>query len=170
MKNWTFEGKEITDEFCIPEGAFGFVYLVSNNVNGMLYVGKKQIQSVRKLPPLKGYKRKRTVIKESKWRDYWSSSDDIKEYLTEFGKDNFSREILYFCFSKASLTFHETKEQFNRNVLYSVNESGEFTYYNKNISGAYYRNKNIMNELGLLSIRPGDLYSTSKTPHITGLA
>jgi hypothetical protein len=40
------------------------------------------------------------------------------------GKDNFTREILYWCTSKAELSYLEAREQFNRHVL----ETDE--YYN----------------------------------------
>lgn len=38
MKGWKYKGKAIKT---IPEGAYGFVYEITNKVNGMKYIGKK---------------------------------------------------------------------------------------------------------------------------------
>ena len=48
------EGLEGTDE--LP---YGFIYEITNITNSRKYIGKKQCQSVRKRPPLKGKKNKR---------------------------------------------------------------------------------------------------------------
>ena len=40
---------------------FGFVYLITNTVDGKKYIGKKQIEKKTKRPPLKGKKRKRII-------------------------------------------------------------------------------------------------------------
>ena len=95
----------------------GFVYLITDKSNGMKYVGKKLLKSVRKLPPLKGYKRRRTVIKESDWKTYYGSSDAVKEMLEEKGADNFHREILTLCMKKGELCYLEAKYQFEHDVL-----------------------------------------------------
>jgi len=60
---WYYEGEEFTSEMI--EDYVGFVYLITDLTNGKKYVGKKLFVSKRKLPPLKGKTRKRTVIKES---------------------------------------------------------------------------------------------------------
>ena len=78
---WYYKGEEFTSDM-IGE-YIGFVYLITDKSNGMKYVGKKLLKSVRKLPPLKGYKRRRTVIKESDWKTYYGSSDAVKEMLEE---------------------------------------------------------------------------------------
>ena len=41
--------------------------MITNKDTNEFYIGKKSLYSHRTLPPLKGYKRKRKVIKESKW-------------------------------------------------------------------------------------------------------
>ena len=35
---WTYQGETIDE---LPEGCEAFVYLITNKVNGMMYVGKK---------------------------------------------------------------------------------------------------------------------------------
>jgi len=87
---------------------------VSNNKK---YVGKKTLVSKRKLPPLKGKKRRRTKIVESKWQDYFGSSDEVNSILEEHGRDIFKREILHLCKSKSEMSYLELKEQMEREVL-----------------------------------------------------
>ena len=112
--NWTYKGKEITE---IPEGIEGFVYLITNLTNNRKYVGKKLARFKTTKPPLKGKKNKRRGYKESDWREYWGSSDRLNEDVKTLGEDKFSREILYFCRSRAEMSYIEAREQFDRRVL-----------------------------------------------------
>lgn len=112
--HWMYKG-EIVNE--IPVGYIGFVYLITNLSNNRKYVGKKLAQFKKSRPPLKGKKLKRKYTVESDWKDYWSSSDNLKADVETLGKEQFSREILYWCTSKAELSYLEAKEQFDRRVL-----------------------------------------------------
>jgi hypothetical protein len=56
---------------------YGFIYEITNLTNNRKYIGKKQCQSVRKRPPLKGKKNKRHQIVETDWRTYTSSSNEL---------------------------------------------------------------------------------------------
>lgn len=114
---WYYEGEEFTSEMI--EDYVGFVYLITDLTNGKKYVGKKLFVSKRKLPPLKGKTRKRTVIKESDWKDYFGSSDEVKSLVESNGRDSFRREILHLCNSKGEMSYLEAKEQFDREVLLS---------------------------------------------------
>lgn len=128
MNQWKLDNKEVTPEDyerLTAEGYIGFVYLITNTQNGMKYIGKKLWQTTRKLPPLKGKKRRRTKIVETDWRDYYGSSDNVKQTLAESGPDIFTREILILCKSKGELSYLEAKEQFDRGVLLKPEE-----YYN----------------------------------------
>ena len=64
---------------------------------------------------------------DSDWADYFGSSIELNKDVESLGKENFRREILYFCQSKAECSYIEAREQFSRRVL----ESTE--YYNNNI-------------------------------------
>jgi hypothetical protein len=119
--NWTYNGKEVTE---IAEEYEGFVYLITNLTNNKKYVGKKLARFKTTKPPLKGKKNKRRGYKESDWREYWGSSDRLNEDVKALGEQNFSREILYFCKSRAEMSYIEAREQFDRRVL----ETDE--YYN----------------------------------------
>jgi len=111
---WTYQGKPVDS---IPEGVIGFVYLITNLTNDKKYIGKKLTQFKKTRPPLKGKTRKRRTTAESDWRDYWGSSDYLNEDVNVLGTDKFTREILYYCTSKAELSYLEAKEQFDREVL-----------------------------------------------------
>ena len=112
---WYYNGEEFTSEMI--EDNVGFVYIITNVSNNKKYVGKKTLVSKRKLPPLKGKKRRRTKIVESKWQDYFGSSDEVNSILEEHGRDIFKREILHLCKSKSEMSYLELKEQMNREVL-----------------------------------------------------
>jgi hypothetical protein len=112
---WYYNGEEFTSEMI--EDNVGFVYIITNVSNNRKYVGKKTLVSKRKLPPLKGKKRRRTKIVESKWQDYFGSSDEVNAILEEHGRDIFKREILHLCKSKSEMSYLELKEQMDREVL-----------------------------------------------------
>ena len=131
---WTYEGKPIESMEDMPEGTFGFIYEVTHNPTGKKYVGKKQLMMNRTLPPLKGQKRKRKVVKEGDWKTYYGSQSDIKSLLKEGSALDFSRKILNFVPSKKLLTYYETKYLFERGVLEKPDE-----YLNDNILGKFYR-------------------------------
>lgn len=119
---WLYEGKEFKD----PGDWVGFVYLITDLSNGKMYVGKKNFWSTRKLPPLKGQKRRRTKKSESDWMDYYGSNDEVKLLVESQGSDNFKREILHLCNSKGAMSYLEAKEQFDRQVLLKDEYYNEF--------------------------------------------
>ena len=118
---WLFEDKEVHE---LPAGCEAFVYLITNNTNGMKYVGKKLAKFKVTKQPLKGKKNKRRSTKESDWQEYWGSSDRLKADVELLGAENFTRVILYFCPSRGIASYLEAREQFERRVLETDN------YYN----------------------------------------
>lgn len=118
---WFYQDSAIEE---IPEGHIGFVYIITNLKTGQKYIGKKLTQFKKTRPPLKGRRLKRRSVVESDWRDYWGSSDRLQADVADLGAENFRRDILYLCKSKAEMSYLEAREQFERRVL----ESDE--YYN----------------------------------------
>ena len=116
---WTWRGEPFTD----PTGWHGFVYLITNLVDGRRYVGRKYLW--RRIAPLKGKKRRRTV--QSDWRDYYGSSDTLKADVERLGKHSFSRQILSLHKTAGATNYTEVREQFVRDVL------NDPTYYNETI-------------------------------------
>lgn len=132
--NWLHEGKEVVELADFPEGAFGFVYRVTNLINGKEYIGRKQIMSNRTLSPLKGTKKKRKVQKESDWKTYYGSHTEIKQLIKEGNQDKFRREIIQFAYSPKHLTYLETSYLFRCAVLEHPD-----LFYNDNILGKFFR-------------------------------
>ena len=127
---WTFQNQTVEQ---LPEDCVGFVYLITNTTNGRMYIGKKLAKfskTTQRTVKLKnGNKRKkkiRTKI-DSDWRDYYGSSPELSKDVEQIGKNNFKREILYYCKSKAECSYIEAREQFSRRVLESAD------YYNGHI-------------------------------------
>ena len=139
---WYYNGNTVTE---LPEDAVGFVYLITNTTNGKMYVGKKLAKFAKttyKVVKLKNGTKKRKKIKskiDSDWQQYYGSSPNLTEDINRLGNDNFHREILYYCKSKAECSYIEAREQFSRRVL----ESDD--YYNGHIQvrvhGSHIKNK-----------------------------
>jgi hypothetical protein len=92
--------------------SFGFVYLIKGLDD--YYIGKKQITTKKKLPPLKGKTRNRRVIKEMpKWRSYTGSSESLNAIID----GQYSFHILYIGISKSELSYVEGKLQFDSNCI-----------------------------------------------------
>ena len=98
----------------VPEEAYGYVYLITNTETGRKYIGKKLFW-FRKTKQVKGKKKRFKV--ESDWRDYWSSSDEVKKDVENLGADKFTREILHICPNKGLCNYLEAREQMDRRVL-----------------------------------------------------
>jgi len=127
---WTYQNIEVTE---LPEDCVGFVYLITNTITGRKYIGKKLAKfskTTYKTVKLKNGTKKKKKIRskiDSDWQEYYGSSPNLTADINTIGKENFTREILYYCKSKAETSYIEAREQFDRKVL----ESDE--YYNGHI-------------------------------------
>ena len=128
---WHFQGNEVTE---LPEDCVGFVYMITNNVSGRKYIGKKLAKfskTTYKTVKLKNGNKKKKKIRskiDSDWREYYGSNDQLLKDVESQGTENFTREILYYCRSKAECSYIEAREQFTHRVLESTD------YYNGQIS------------------------------------
>jgi hypothetical protein len=128
---WYYQGTPIET---LPEDCVGFVYLIKNNVSGRKYIGKKLAKfsktSTKTVKLKNGTKKKKKIRSkvDSDWREYYGSNDQLNKDVEALGADNFTREILYFCKSKAECSYVEAREQFTHKVLESTD------YYNGQIS------------------------------------
>ena len=116
---WTYLGKSFESED-INE-YYGFIYRITNTVNGHDYVGRKYFKTIKKRPPLKGKKNKRRETVETDWKDYWGSSARLVEDMTKLGKDKFTREIIHLCKSRGETNYMEAYYQFKEGVLLKEN-------------------------------------------------
>ena len=139
---WTYNNSLVEE---LPDDCVGFVYLITNKASNRMYVGKKlskfsktTYKMVKQKNGIKKRKKIRSKI-DSDWLEYYGSSIELNKDVESLGKDNFVREILFFCKSKAECSYIEAREQFARKVL----ESDD--YYNGQISvrvhGSHIKNK-----------------------------
>ena len=129
--SWLYQGTPVNE---LPEETVGFVYLITNNLSGKKYIGKKLAKFARttyRTVKLKNGTKKKKKIRtkvDSDWRDYYGSNDELNRDVQLHGTENFTREILYYCKSKAECSYIEAREQFTNRVLESTD------YYNGQIS------------------------------------
>ena len=139
---WNYQGT-IVDT--LPEDCVGFVYLITNTVSGRKYIGKKLAKFAKttyKVVKLKNGTKKKKKIRskvDSDWQEYYGSNDQLNKDVATLGKENFTREIIFYCKSKAECSYIEAREQFRHQVLESAD------YYNGQISvrvhGSHIRDK-----------------------------
>lgn len=119
---------------------YGYIYMTVHTKTGRSYIGKKAFQhttnkklgkkELAELPITRGKKpTKKQVIKESDWKTYYGSANEIKL----LPKDEMKRYVIMLCKTKKQLTYCETKYLFQYNVL----EDDRFI--NDNILGKFYR-------------------------------
>ena len=146
MYDWKIKKKSSLIPFkdsMIPKNAVGFVYVMEMIKDGDMYayIGKKNFYSKRKkkfgkkaLAAIKDKRAKKyEIITKLDYHNYFSSNKELKQAY----KDglHINRVIIKICFSKAELTYQETKAQFKHEVL-------EKDYYlNGNILGRFYKGK-----------------------------
>jgi hypothetical protein len=119
---WLYEDQPVET---LPEDCVGFVYMITNITNNRKYIGKKLAKfsrTTQKTVKLKNGNKKKKKIRtkvDSDWRDYYGSSPELTRDVELLGKENFQRQILYYCKSKAECSYIEAREQFSRRVLES---------------------------------------------------
>jgi glutaredoxin-related protein len=107
------------------ENSIGFIYKITNNIDGRKYLGRKLILFKTSRKPLKGNKNKRRGTKQSDYMTYCGSCIELQEDIKKLGKENFTFEILEWCSSKLTLNYAEVKHIVNSNAIFDKN------YYNK---------------------------------------
>ena len=112
---WLYNGKPFDSEDV--QDNYGFIYRITNTINGFDYVGRKYFTTIKKRPPLKGKKNKRRETIETDWKDYWGSSPRLLADIEQLGKDKFTREIIHLCKSRGETNYMEAYYQFTEGVL-----------------------------------------------------
>lgn len=110
MTDWIYQGNPFTE----VESNYGFVYIITNLIDKRQYIGKKFFWATKR----RQVNKKRKIYKvESDWKEYWSSSEELKKDVLTLGIESFSREIIHLCPNKGTANYLEAKEQFSRSVL-----------------------------------------------------
>jgi hypothetical protein len=118
----------------------GYVYITVHDPTGKKYIGKKSFfhtqnkklgkKELLEIPVTRGRRpTKKKVVKESDWKTYYGSSEQVKALPTS----ELKRYLIMLCKSSKQLTYWETKNLFQYNVL------EDDTYLNDNILGTFYR-------------------------------
>lgn len=109
--------------FKIDKTKYGFVYVITNQLNGKKYIGCKVF-----------WFRRGKKVKESDWASYQGSNRALQADIAKHGKDKFKFFIIKLCDSKQDLSYSEVKEIIAQNAIYSPE------YYNEYV-GLRLRNK-----------------------------
>lgn len=109
--DWQYQGETITE---LPDGCVGFVYEITNLLDGRGYIGKK-LATFSRTKTVKGKKKKVKVA--SDWLTYFGSNDELKADVIKHGEEHFERKILHICYTKTDCNYLEAREQFDKRVL-----------------------------------------------------
>jgi hypothetical protein len=131
---WLYNDKEIDEP---PNNAVGFIYVITNELTMRKYVGRKLLTKAA-YKTTNGVKKK--IRKESDWHNYFGSCKELLSDIETFGSENFKREIVMFCASKAAMTYAEEKLQYQLEVLEN------HMWYNSNIRSRIFK-KTIMGKV-----------------------
>lgn len=138
MPNWIYESTEVTE---IDPMYVGFVYCITNLIDGRKYFGKKKSlfkkTSIKTVTLKSGIKKKKKVVTyvPSDWSTYYGSSDELKADVLKLGEHNFHREILRLCTTLTETSYYEAKYQIESDCLLHPDK-----YYNAWISFRVRRN------------------------------
>ena len=122
----------------------GYIYITTILDTSRKYIGKKNFfhntnvklgkKELANLPTARGKKpSKKKVTKESDWKTYYGSAQEIKDSVKQYPKERITRTLIRLCKSKKELTYYECKYLFDYNVLEP--NSG---FINDNILGKFY--------------------------------
>ena len=112
--SWTYNNEPVTEE--IIGDAYGFVYVITNELSGRRYVGRKYFTKAG-YKTVKGKRKKLRV--SSGWEDYYGSNKTLLEDVKNLGAENFSRAIIKMCKNKSECSYWETHYIFQFEALLS---------------------------------------------------
>ena len=124
MVLWIYKERTVKNHDDLLPECTDIVYLITY-ADGMKYIGKKAVRSLRRKPPLKGKKRNRIILTDLPFQKYVGSHEsETAEIL--------SREILYQCSCRKSSTYVETA------LLFEFDAIADPMFLNENILGKFF--------------------------------
>jgi hypothetical protein len=122
----------------------GYIYMTTILDTGRSYIGKKNFfhknnvklgkKELANLPVARGKKpTKKLIIKESDWKTYYGSAQEIKDSIKLYSKERITRIVLRLCKTKKELTYYECKYLFQYGVLETQGR-----WVNDNIQGRFF--------------------------------
>lgn len=131
-----------------PERYLGFVYLITDELTGKAYVGRKNYWIARSKKGCKSRvtdkgsdKWKPECWKASDWEYYKGSSKALRDHMRDHADHEYSFVILKQVQSKGRLSYEECKEQWKRDVLCARLPDETYRYLNGNIQAIRFRPK-----------------------------
>jgi hypothetical protein len=123
----------------------GYIYMTTFLDVNRCYIGKKNFfhntnvklgkKELANLPITRGKKpSKKLITKESDWKTYYGSAQEVKDLLKVTPKDRIIRSVLHICKNKKELTYYECKYLFQYGVLEPGNN-----YINDNVQGRFFK-------------------------------
>lgn len=89
-------------EYLEVKDPYGFIYITTNIVNGMRYLGQKKFDRI--------------------WKTYLGSGSIIRKAIKKYGKENFRRDIICLCYSPEELN----KVEYDLSVFLNVVEDPDW--------------------------------------------
>ena len=106
MEDKTVEVVEVQKERQVDDAVhtevrdpYGFIYITTNLINGMRYLGQKSFRD--------------------NWKTYLGSGVEFKKALKAYGKENFKRNIILVCYSEEELN----QAEYDLSLFFDVVES-----------------------------------------------
>lgn len=120
---------------------YGYIYMTCHFPTNRSYIGKKNFfhtsnkklgkKEIAALPITRGRKiSTKQVVKESDWKTYYGSAEEIKK----IPKTELKRYLIRLCKTKKELTYWEISTLFKYNVLLEPER-----WINDNIQGRFFR-------------------------------
>jgi len=124
---WTYKGDPVNSHDDLLDDCTDFVYCIRYD-DGRRYIGKKAVRSIRRKPPLKGYKRNRRIMTNLPFVNYQGSHEEAKD-LTPV-----SKKILFQCSQRKCATYLEMELLVENRCIFRE------SYINENIGGTFFKN------------------------------
>ena len=135
--HWIYKKKKLNEA---PKDMHGFVYMITNKEADRKYIGRKYLESARRVK-VAGKKRRKIVKTPTNWKIYTGSSKPLNKDIEKLGKGKFKFEILVFGETKGQVNYLE------ENVHHRLHVVAREEYYNDCIGPRRFANVRLSEEV-----------------------